>query len=235
MVRRWSHINFINCGPLVALQSVPKASVDANMNTLMYLKKRYTPSTKLTRKQWARRKHVHNWLAPMNILKDWAKVYRFHRNHSKVVYYQFFTKNSFIAFSLVSAQSSIPSLYKGSEDVITGMYTKRLLRFFKRYPNPRLSFLYSNKCARVLLVSCYLKADSSDMTSIFESNKSLVPLYYDHLTYASHWDSTSEPLSETLPSLLRLFDHLFHLFLFSALAAYRVLVLTSLLQFKQSH
>jgi hypothetical protein len=230
MVRRWSYINFINCGPLVVSPSMPKATVDANMNTLMYLKKRYTPATKLTRKQWARRKHMHNWLPPMNILKDWAKVYRFHRNHSKVVYYQFFTKNSFIAFSLVSARSSIPSLHKGSEDVITGMYTKRLLRAFCRYSNPRISFLYSNKYSRVLLISCYLNKHESDSTSVFEGNKSIVPLLTDRLTYTTHWTFSSTPLPEIVYGFFRLFNVIFSLFIANVLGLYRVFLLTAILQ-----
>ena len=230
MVRRWSYINFINCGPLVVSPSIPKAAVNANMNTLMYLKKRYTPATKLTRKQWARRKHMHNWLPPMNILKDWAKVYRFHRNHSKVVYYQFFTKNSFMAFSLVSARSSIPSLHKGSEDVITGMYTKRLLRSFRRYSNPRISFLYSTRYARLLLISYYPSVHTPDLTSAFEGNKSIVPLYTDHLTYTAHWGFPSTPLPEIAYDFLRLFHEIFSLFIANILGLYRVFILTSILQ-----
>lgn len=234
MVRRWSYINFINCGPLVASSSMPKASADVNMNTLMYLKKRYTPATKLTRKQWARRKHMHNWLAPMNILKDWAKVYRFHRNHSKVVYYQFFTKNSFMAFSLVAARSSIPSLHRGSEDVITGMYTKRLLRFFQRYSNPRISFLYSNKYSRILLISSYPKTYGSNLSSIFEENKSVVPLFTDHLTYTAHWDLPVTPSYETVRRFLTLFDDIFRLFLTNILSLYRVSLLISILRLGSS-
>ena len=230
MVRRWSYINFINCGPLVVSPSMPKASVDANMNTLMYLKKRYTPATKLTRKQWARRKHMHSWLPPMNILKDWAKVYRFHRNHSKVVYYQFFTRNSFMAFSLVSARSSIPSLHKGSEDIIAGMYTKRLLRAFHRYSNPRISFLYSAKYSRVLLISCYSSDPKSDLTSVFEGNKAIVPLFTDHLTYTAHWSFTSTPLPEIMYEFLRLFNEIFTLFIANILGLYRVFILISLLR-----
>lgn len=230
MVRRWSYINFINCGPLVASPSMPKATVDVNMNTLMYLKKRYTPATKLTRKQWARRKHVHNWLAPMNVLKNWAKVYRFHRNHSKVVYYQFFTTNSFVAFNLVSAQSSIPSLYKGSEDLITGMYTKRLLRLFQQYSNPRISFLYSTKYARVALISCYFNSNADNSATTFEINRSIVPLFTDHITYAAHWSFSSSPLPETISTVLQLFNDIFRLFLSNVLGLYRVCLLTSLLQ-----
>ena len=230
MVRRWSYINFINCGPLVVSLSMPKAAVNANMNTLMYLKKRYTPATKLTRKQWARRKHMHSWLPPMNILKDWAKVYRFHRNHSKVVYYQFFTRNSFIAFSLVSARSSIPSLHKGSEDVIAGMYTKRLLRAFRRYSNPRISFLYSARYSRVLLISCYSSGHKSDLTSVFEGNKSIVPLFTDHLTYTAHWSLPSTPLPEIVYGFLRLFNEIFTLFIANILGLYRVFILISALR-----
>ena len=229
MVRRWSYINFINCGPLVASQSVPNAAVDVNMNTLMYLKKRYTPATKLTRKQWSRRKHVYNWLAPMNVLKDWAKVYRFHRNHSKVIYYQFFTKNSFIGFNLVSARSSIPSLYKGSEDVLTGMYTKRLLRSFRRYSNPRISFLYSNKYARPLLISCYAESGTF-LSSAFETNRAVVPLLTDHLTYAAHWASYQNPsYLELTYTLTQLFDEVFRLFITKLVGIYRVFITMLLL------
>ena len=91
-----------------------------------------------------------------------------------------------MAFSLVAARSSIPSLHRGSEDVIAGMYTKRLLRFFQRYSNPRISFLYSNKYSRILLISSYSKTYGSNLSSIFEENKSVVPLFTDHLTYTAH-------------------------------------------------
>ena len=181
MVRRWSYINSINSRNTSTARAVQKASFDANMNTLMYLKKRYSFPTKITRKQWARRKHIHNWITYLNVLKDWAKSYRLYRNHNKVVYYQFFTKNTFLAFNLVAARNSIPALNKGSEDVFTGTYTRRILSRFKVYSNPRLRFLERFASSHVLPSSIYVPdAYSNQPTTFFENNTAVIPLLTDN-------------------------------------------------------
>ena len=153
MVRRWSHINSINSTSLLTTRHIQKATVDANLNALMYLKKQYSLATKLTRKQWSRRKHLYAWLAHSNILKDWARSYRFHRTGAKLTYYQFFTKNSFLAFNLVVARNSIPALNRGSENLVTGNIIKRFLRFFNLFSTPRFKFLTSFKYTQILMIS----------------------------------------------------------------------------------
>jgi hypothetical protein len=123
-------------------------------------------------------------------LKDWAKTYRFHRNHAKVVYYQFFTKNSFIAFSLVAARSSIPALHRGSEKVVAGAYTRRLLNLFYKYSNTRIRFLYAFKYSRPLLMSFYITRNkiisSTDELSDLATSNAYIPLLYDRFATATH-------------------------------------------------
>lgn len=231
MVRRWSYINSINCDQLLISQSVPKASVDVNLNTLMYLKKRYTIATKLTRKQWARRKHLHNWIAPLNILKDWAKSYRFHRNIAKLIYFQFFTKNSFVAFNIVAACHSIPALYRGSESVVTGSYSKKILRFFIARSNSRCFFFSSFSYSRPLLISLNPNIPNHQIEAFFDSQTALVPLYYDVLTSLMPWTAINTPAT----SLRNLFAQLnlsqFKLFLSQLLTLYKSLVLLTLKRF----
>jgi hypothetical protein len=228
MVRRWSYINFINCGGLISSRAMPKASADVNMNTLMYLKKRYAPATRLTRKQWARRKHFHNWIAPMNVLKDWAKTYRFHRNHAKVVYYQFFSKHSFLAFNLVAARNSIPALNKGSEDVVTGAYTRRLIRYFQRYSNPRIQLFNSFGHSRVLAISYYTNDPYSEVSSWFDGNRAVVPLLSDLSSSAIHWEQSQISSEQATSLLIKLLNLTLTLFLTQLLDVYKTLILLSL-------
>ena len=228
MVRRWSYINSLNCNQLLISRNIPKVSVDANLNTLMYLKKRYALATKLTRRQWARRKHLHNWIAPLNVLKDWAKSYRFYRNVSKLVYFQFFTKNSFIAFNLVSARNSIPALYKGSESILTGSYSKRVLRLLTVYPNSRCKFFTNFGYTRVLAISLHSSMTSTQIVDFFDSQSSVVPLYYDTLTSLTSWDTVTTSAASIINLFKRLSLTHFNLFLAQLIALYKSLLLLTI-------
>jgi hypothetical protein len=115
-----------------------------------------------------------------NILKDWARGYRFYRNHGNLVFNQYFTKNSFLAFNLVSALNSIPCLHKGSRDVITGSTTRRVLNYFRHFSNSRLGFLRSIRHSAILSVSY----DPNHLnTADFETRAALVPLMADNLDH----------------------------------------------------
>ena len=228
MVRRWSYINSLNCNQLLISRSIPKASVDTNLNTLMYLKKRYALATKLTRRQWARRKHLHNWIAPLNVLKDWAKSYRFYRNVSKLVYFQFFTKNSFIAFNLVSARNSIPALYKGSESILTGSYSKRVLRLLTVYSNSRSKFFTNFGYTRVLTISLHSSMTGGQVVDFFDSQSSVVPLYYDTLTSLTSWDTVTTSTASLINLFKRLSVTQFNFFLAQLITLYKSLILLTI-------
>jgi hypothetical protein len=230
MIRRWSYINSINCGNLISSRAMQKATVDVNMNTLMYLKKKYTPATRLTRKRWARRKHIHNWIPNLNVLRDWAKSYRFYKNHNKLVYNQFFTKHSFLAFNLIGARNSIPALHKGSENLITGSYTRRLLKYFSAYSNPRLAFFQSFKNSRLLTVSCYSQPESPLDVTFFETNSSALPLFTDKLTAALPYETQRNPTDSPISYQVALFDLTFAVFKTQLLALYKTLVMLTFIK-----
>ena len=156
MVRRWSYINSVNTLQSENYRIAEKSFFDVSINSTMYLRKHFALSTRLTRKQWARRKRLHNWVAVSNVLKDWSRSYRFYRNHSKLALNQFLTRTSLIAFNVTGLRNVFPGLYRGSGEFLTGTYTRKLHNYFSSYPNSRFSNLKNLKSANVIFVSCFL-------------------------------------------------------------------------------
>lgn len=226
MVRRWSYINSVNSLAPRDFRYMRKAAFDTTVNATMYLRKTYSIPTRLTRKRWARRKHIHNWLYSANVLKDWAQCYRFHKNHNKSVLNQFFTPNAFIAFNLVSLTNSLPCLHKGSENVVTASFTRRILKYFSNYSslNPRLRALAQLKYLNVSFMSIIL---THDAYSPLEPSKFLFPVLSDHSTSLSsiHPESTvsNAATNKILSLIFRAWNSQF-------VAIYRSLVYLSLAQ-----
>ena len=154
MVRRWSYLNSVNSFYGKDLVTAEKSFFDVNTNTTMYLRKLYTLSTRLTRKQWSRRKHIFNLLPISNVLKDWSRSYRFYRNCNKLVLMQFFTKNTFLAFNLTGLRNVFPGLHKGSGHFLTGSFSKKMGVYYSRFPQNRFTSLQSLRNSNTLYVSC---------------------------------------------------------------------------------
>lgn len=233
MVRRWSYINSINCSSLTTTRRIHKASIDVNLNALMYLKKRYSYATKITRKQWARRKHVNNWIAASNILKNWASAYKFYKNTAKITYNQFFTANTFIAFNVVASLNSTPAILKGSEDVFTSSYTRRVLNYYKIYSNPRLKFLQLYKNTRPLNVSFYwtfTKRPQEQLDTVPNVNNSVVTVLRDNLDFVLPVGSSPSVISQNSTNtwLLNIFNFTHHLYNYNLVFIYKTLILITL-------
>ena len=120
-----------------------QASFDVTINTTMYLRKSYAYSSKLRRRRLSRRRHLFGWLPLANVVKDWAHAYRFYRNYNKALLNQHLTRNSFIAFSLISVTNSLPCLHQNSELLIAGTFTRRVINYFNHFKNPRFLFFAS--------------------------------------------------------------------------------------------
>ena len=228
MVRRWSYINIINGLSSPEFKITRRVAFSTTMNTSMYLRKLYTPATTLIRRRWSRRRHLHNWLATTNILKDWARGYRFYRNYNNFVFNQHFTKNSFLAFNLVSAFNSIPCLHKGSLDVITGSVTRRVLSYFNHFSNPRLKFLRFMKYSAILSVS--YDPNHLDLSD-FESHAALVPLVVDNL--GSVLPLNLSPVGDNVPEIFQindLFNSIFATWLLNLRALYQTSILLLLMR-----
>ena len=145
MVRRWSYINSLNVFNKSKYDTHRQAAFGATVRATMYFRGEFTVPTSLTRRRWSRRKHIYGWLTLSNILKEWAQLYRFNRNHTKFLLRQHFTKSTFIAFNTVSARNSLPCLHKGSELVVVSSVSKKVLHYFSKFSNPRIRFLLSFK------------------------------------------------------------------------------------------
>lgn len=152
MVRRWSHINYFNKIKFVNFQNVYEGSFDFNVNSNMYLRKHFSGTTTLTRRKWARRKHLTSWLALSMVMSDWSRSYRFNRQILKTLYVYSLTKSTVVAFSTLGFKNSLPSLHKNTENVVLSSISKKfiyyfnncnqiLFNFFRNYKNLNLTFI----------------------------------------------------------------------------------------------
>jgi len=76
-------------------------------------------------------------------------------------------------------KNSLPCLYKGSEAVVTSSITKKTLKYFSLYLNPRLRFLSNQVESHTLLVSIpTLVPTEQDLAA---QSKSLIPHFADNV------------------------------------------------------
>lgn len=182
MVRRWSYLNSVNSVYKNDLVTAEKSFFDVNTNATMYLRKLYTLSTKLTRKQWSRRKHISNLLPISNVLKNWSRSYRFYRNCNKLVLMQFFTKNTFLAFNLTGLRNVFPGLHKGSGHFLTGSFSKKMGAYYARFPQNRFTTLQLLRNSNTLYVS---HMNESTPIEAFESPNFFRPVAVTPLLHES--------------------------------------------------
>ena len=179
MVRRWSYINQINRISFSEFQSSSDAAFDSVVNSHMYLRKSFNSSTTITRRKWARRRHLSNWISISNAMANWSSSYLFNRRLMKALYAQFLTKNSFIALSVLSFKNSIPSLHKNTESVVSSTLTRSLFSYFQRYNSNRLMFFKSLKNINVTFLSLPSNSIKGLDIAGLKSSSAFVPMLLD--------------------------------------------------------
>ena len=230
MVRRWSYINSTNTLHLKWLKASLDSAFDANINTTMYLRRPYAENTILTRRQWAKRKHLHNWLALSNVLKDWAKSYRFYRNYNKFVYNQHFTSSSFLAFNVLRSRSISPALTRGAESVVTSSVSRKWVKYFASASNARWSAVASLRNALPMWVS--VPTSKSDL-KVLTANPTLVPLLNDSVSFLAPIDQSAAATKASYSSVLSALYGISLKSLTSSLSVlYRILIKLSLTRLK---
>jgi len=145
MIRRWSYINNINTLSNKTIFLKTSAASDVILNSLMYLRRDFPVSSKSFRKAWARRKHLNQTLFLTNVMINWAKDYRFYRNYNKMLHYQFFFKNTYLAVNLVTQKGPNYNITRYETAALGSMMTRKLMHFFTcRYQNTRFQpFLWA--------------------------------------------------------------------------------------------
>jgi hypothetical protein len=179
MVRRWSYLNSVNTYYSTPFEVNKQAAFGVTVRATMYFRGDYTIPSLLTRSRWGRRKHLYGWLQMSNILKSWAQIYRFNRNHLKFIFRQHATASSFLAFNALSVKNTIPYLNRGSESIVLSNVTRKVLKFFSRYSNTINKFLLMLKNVNLSLVS--LPTEEIDYTQYLDN--SFAPVFLrDELT-----------------------------------------------------
>lgn len=162
MVRRWSYLNNIN-----NLTS-NKIFVNTKSNNLLlkvfqqttfkattyYRKPIYNPLvTKITRKNFYRRRHLNNWLVYQNILTLWAKEYLFFRKYSRTLLSLFFYKNNFLIYNaLIHSNTSVDNL-RGYENSHMTHVVKAVKFFCKSKHTTLFPFFTTFKCFSINWIS----------------------------------------------------------------------------------
>ncbi len=153
MVRRWSHINQMNALAPSLYRAPTEASFESTVNACMYLRKPFYSATTLTRRKWARRRHLSNWLALANVMSNWSSAYLFYRHTEKATYSQFLTRYSYLSFGILAFKNSLPAMHRSSETVISSTLTKKILRYFSNSKLPRFYYFRSLKFTNVTFTS----------------------------------------------------------------------------------
>lgn len=202
MVRRWSYLNQLNTNTKVTIVD----NTDHNLTllkvfqqtafkaTTYYRKPLYNPSiTKITRKNFYRRRHLNNWLVYQNILTLWAKEYLFFRKYSRTLMSLFFYKNNFLMYNiLVHTNSSINDL-RGYEGVHMTHVVKSLKFFLKNNTSLLFPFFTSFK-------NFSLSWFSSPTLNFFKTPK--VSTSWDALYVVTQDQLLAKPKQSTLDGLL---------------------------------
>lgn len=200
MVRRWSYINSLNSTYKPSFDGKRQSTFTVTVKSTMYFRKPYSVPTVLSRRRWARRKHLYGWLPMSNVVKSWAQTYRFVRNYLKSVLRSSMFKSSFIAFNLVSLRNLAPSSYKGLENILLSSVSRKTLRYFSAKFSPRMSSLLHFKNANIALMSL---PDVLPSVSRHTDTNYAVPMLIDNITFQSdlnYLPSSSSP--ERSPQLL---------------------------------
>jgi len=138
VVRRWSYLNLINTTFSSEHKALAFAHHYVTFKTTTYYRKSIQRTTKLSRRAWSRRKHIHNWLLYQNLLANWAQDYLFFRKYNRSVLTLSLFKNSYLTYNLLVFKKSTTTDFVGSEEVLVSSIIRRVIRYSTRL-NP---FMY---------------------------------------------------------------------------------------------
>ena len=143
MIRRWSYLNKLNRLTRQAESRYIEGQSDHLMNTFMWLHNQEFPTTSYVfRTSWARRRHAHNWLYITNVMITWAREYRLYRNYHRMVGYQFFMRNSYLAANVFSLKTRLSDRFRSDSLAVNSSLNHKVITFFiKRLGPTRLSLL----------------------------------------------------------------------------------------------
>ena len=151
MVRRWSYINTTNKLLFKTAETLLTVSSGLNINATRYFYWKTFQYTVLTRVQWARRRHLTQWLFFTNILFLWTSEYSFYRRHGSYVRTTNLFKHNYTSFNFITLKYVALKAVKSSETFVAAAWYPRLQTFYtnRRFLNQVGSFNPYFTCSSV--------------------------------------------------------------------------------------
>lgn len=157
MVRRWSYLNTINQSfeSRDSLNILVQVFQQTTFKATTYYRKPLYNSliTKLTRKNFYRRRHLNNWIVYQNIITLWAKEYLFFRKYSRTLLSIFLYKTSFLTYNcLIHSRLTTDQLRSFDETRFTYLINA-LSRFCQSFSIRTFSFVTQFRTFSPMIVS----------------------------------------------------------------------------------
>jgi len=129
MVRRWSYLNLINTTFSSEHKALAFAHHYVTFKATTYYRKSIHRITKLSRRSWSRRKHMHNWLLYQNLVANWAQDYLFFRKYNRWALTLNLFRNSYLTHNLLILKSASTSDFAGAEEAVVSNFVRRIIRY----------------------------------------------------------------------------------------------------------
>ena len=220
MVRRWSYLNLINTTFASEHKVLAFVHHYATFKATTYYRKSIHRATKLARRAWSRRKHLHNWLLYQNLLANWSQDYLFFRKYSRSILALNIFKNSYLTYNLLMFRKATTVDFLGAENVLVSSIIRRVIRYSTRLNAQNSAFFNKYRGVAWMYVTTNLHLDQTLEASELSSGAT-------HLAYRpSCYVSTPDPLS--LVWLQTLLNAAFLLVFSKLVELYKVMVFLTL-------
>lgn len=183
MVRRWSYLNRINRSFYDEHTDLDFVHHEGTFRATTYYRRKFGSITKLSRRSWSRRKHLHNWLVYQNVFTDWARDYLFFRKYNRFIIALHVFKNSYLIYNLLVFKKSTTVDFLGSESMIVSNVIKKVIRYCHRLNPTFSSFFKQYRHVSWLYLTSPYQFEELRKSSILSEEPLYLP--YQSLFYSS--------------------------------------------------
>lgn len=175
MIRRWSCINYINID-LKKYKKFDKFSHLILFKSAVYFKRFLIKKTKFKRKSLARWKHRTNWVVYLNILKYWARDYKFCKQLTRYQFFKKFFLTTVVAYNFNYIRAQTAKNFSIHSILYTNAVSKTLYNYFDK-KNFTISDVYMTNLNKL---EAYIPVEGLDKVS------NIIPVYsfYENLYYS---------------------------------------------------
>jgi hypothetical protein len=224
MIRRWSYVNNINTSFFNKYLDLNFVHYETTFKANIHFKKNIPHISKLSRKSWARRRHLTNWIVYQNVFSNWSNDYLFFKQYSKFIFnYQLF-KNSFLTFNLFILKKNNNSYIKGIESFVSSSFVNKISNYFNN--SSYTSYLFFQKLKQNSWM--FISIPGEQTIAQITDNINLNPIYgvYQKNFFPVVVNNNKIDLIEYI------WSNLWSLILFKSIEIYKIITILTLLNLK---